>query len=90
MDSTELLQTISRTDVLASERLAALRGLKAKIDTGKIEAPPRGIYVNNHIHTCYSFSPYTPASAVWYAWMAGLQTAGIMFSITDYQDLMQR
>lgn len=78
MDTNELLHTISRTDVPASERLAALRGLKAKIDTGEIEAPPRGIYVNNHIHTCYSFSPYTPASAVWYAWMAGLQTAGIM------------
>ena len=78
MDSTELLRTISRTDVPAADRLTALRGLKAMIDTGEIEAPPRGIYVNNHIHTCYSFSPYTPASAVWYAWMAGLQTAGIM------------
>ena len=78
MDSTELLHTISRTDVPAADRLTALRALKAKIDTGEIEAPSRGIYVNNHIHTCYSFSPYTPASAVWYAWMAGLQTAGIM------------
>ena len=63
MDTNELMRTISRTDVTAAERLEALRGLKAKIDSGEIEAPPRGIYVNNHIHTCYSFSPYTPASA---------------------------
>ena len=78
MDTNELLRTISRTDVTAETRLEALRGLRAKMDAGEIEAPPRGIYVNNHIHTCYSFSPYTPTSAVWYAWMAGLQTAGIM------------
>ena len=78
MDTNELLRTISRTDVTAETRLEALRGLRAKMDAGEIEAPPRGIYVNNHIHTCYSFSPYTPSSAVWYAWMAGLQTAGIM------------
>ena len=78
METNELLMTISRTDVPAETRLTALKGLKAKIDAGEIEAPPRGIYVNNHIHTSYSFSPYTPASAVYYAWMAGLQTAGIM------------
>lgn len=34
--------------------------------------------VNNHIHTTYSFSPYTPAKAVWMAYNAGLCTAGIM------------
>jgi len=35
-------------------------------------------YVNNHIHTCYSFSPYSPSAAVFYARKAGLATAGIM------------
>ncbi|MCI8611466.1 MAG: PHP domain-containing protein [Clostridiales bacterium] len=35
-------------------------------------------YVNNHIHTTYSFSPYTPAAAVYAAKRAGLSTAGIM------------
>ena len=34
--------------------------------------------VNNHIHTCYSFSPYTPEQAVLRAKEAGLATAGIM------------
>ncbi len=34
--------------------------------------------MNNHIHTIYSFSPYSPAKAVWMSYMAGLRTAGIM------------
>ncbi|MCI8852933.1 MAG: PHP domain-containing protein [Lachnospiraceae bacterium] len=35
-------------------------------------------YANNHIHTCYSFSPYSPTAAVYMARAEGLQTAGIM------------
>ena len=35
-------------------------------------------YVNNHIHTTYSFSPYTPAAAVEAAMKSGLKTAGII------------
>ena len=34
--------------------------------------------VNNHIHTTYSFSPYTPTQAVQMAKNSGLATAGIM------------
>lgn len=34
--------------------------------------------VNNHIHTTYSFSPYSPAAAVYYAKKAGLCTCGII------------
>lgn len=34
--------------------------------------------VNNHIHTTYSFSPYTPAQAVQKAKAAGLAAAGIV------------
>ena len=34
--------------------------------------------VNNHIHTFYSFSPYSPSKAVWMAYQSGLTTAGIM------------
>ena len=74
----ELLEKISCTAISADERLEALTALKAKIDAGEIETPERGIFVNNHIHTSYSFSPYTPTSAVYYAWKAGLRTAGIM------------
>jgi len=35
-------------------------------------------YINNHIHTTYSFSPYTPTEAVKMALKNGLKTAGIM------------
>lgn len=35
-------------------------------------------YINNHIHTTYSFSPYTPTMAVQLALQNGLKTAGIM------------
>ena len=40
------------------------------------EAVPR--YINNHIHTTYSFSPYSPTAAVYAARMEGLCTAGII------------
>ena len=35
-------------------------------------------YINNHIHTTFSFSPYSPTAAVFAARMAGLSTAGII------------
>lgn len=78
METKELLNQISRTDITAGERLDALRQIKVKVNAGEIETPERGIFVNNHIHTSYSFSPYTPSSAVFYAWKSGLRTAGIM------------
>lgn len=41
-------------------------------------APASGRDVNNHIHTTYSFSPYSPTAAVWFARQAGLCTCGLM------------
>ena len=35
-------------------------------------------YINNHIHTTYSFSPYSPTAAVYAARMEGLCTAGLI------------
>lgn len=55
-----------------------LRQIKAQVDAGEIPAPENTIYVNNHIHTTYSFSPYNPTAAVYMAWKNGLKTAGIM------------
>ena len=56
-------------------RLAAVRRLAER----EAEARPAASRdVNNHIHTVYSFSPYTPSRAVWEALDAGLATAGIM------------
>lgn len=59
-------------------RLEAVRELKKLIDRGEIETPKREGYTNNHVHTKYSFSPYSPAKAVWMAYMSGLSTVGIM------------
>ncbi|MDR1801675.1 MAG: PHP domain-containing protein [Lachnospiraceae bacterium] len=60
------------------ERLGALQELKKLIDEKKIESPETGSDVNNHIHTTFSFSPYSPTKAVFEAWKAGLCTAGII------------
>ena len=59
----------------AEKRLENLAYLLA----GEQEAPKRKPqFANNHIHTTYSFSPYSPTAAVYFARAAGLETAGIM------------
>ena len=56
------------------ERLANLREVLKTT-----EFPPMvPQYINNHIHTTYSFSPYSPTAAVYAARMEGLCTAGII------------
>ena len=62
METNELISRISRADITADERLEALGEIMKKVSSGEIETPERGIFVNNHIHTSYSFSPYTPTS----------------------------
>ncbi len=59
-------------------RLDSLSKLKEGIDAGEIRKPAESNDVNNHIHTSYSFSPYTPTKALWMAYTNGLSTAGIM------------
>ncbi len=61
-----------------AQRLDALYNLKRMLDEGAIEKPVTGNDVNNHIHTTYSFSPYSPTKAVWMSYMAGLCTSGIV------------
>ena len=64
------------------ERLALLNGDNALEALKKMVAeepkPITGRDVNNHIHTTYSFSPYSPTAAVWFAREAGLCTCGLM------------
>jgi hypothetical protein len=60
------------------QRLDSLEKLKEGIDRGEIRKPAESNDVNNHIHTSYSFSPYTPTKALWMAYINGLGTAGIM------------
>ena len=59
-------------------RLQSLKTLADGISKGEIDRPAAGNDVNNHIHTSYSFSPYSPAKALWMAYNSGLKTAGIM------------
>lgn len=56
------------------ERLENLRKL---VETTQFP-PMVPQYINNHIHTTYSFSPYSPTAAVYAARMEGLCTAGII------------
>ncbi len=78
MKDNEALAIIGDPEVSPGERLEALKVVREMIDAGRVTPDSTGEWVNNHIHTCYSFSPYTPSSAVYYAWKAGLKTAGIM------------
>ncbi|MBP3633277.1 MAG: PHP domain-containing protein [Oscillospiraceae bacterium] len=57
-----------------AERLANLREV---LKTAQFP-PMVDQYINNHIHTTYSFSPYSPTAAVFAARMEGLCTAGII------------
>ncbi len=60
-------------------RLAALSSLVAEdpsLAPGGAAVPRPTGEVNNHVHTIYSFSPYTPAMAAWKARAAGLSAAG--------------
>lgn len=72
MTKNEILAQLSVADV--EERLDNLRTL-IKTQPAPIVRPE---FANNHIHTTYSFSPYTPTAAIWFAREAGLLTAGIM------------
>ena len=59
----------------AEERLSNLK----KVLAAETEAPKaKPEYANNHIHTIYSFSPYSPTAAVYFAREEGLLTCGIM------------
>ncbi len=58
----------------AASRLEALRE-----EVKKAEFPPQDErMINNHIHTFYSFSPYSPSAAVYAARAEGLATCGIV------------
>ena len=57
-----------------AERLAAARELGESVKQGVTPTDE----VNNHVHTIYSFSPYTPVMAAVKAAQAGLQAVGIM------------
>ena len=85
-------ERINDASARPAERLAALAAFAEVAGAGKVSrggAQPGAASLgdaqsgrvsseesNNHIHTCYSFSPYTPAAAALGAWKAGLSVAG--------------
>lgn len=69
----EVLKKLNVPD--PEKRLENLRKL-LKEETKKPEVRPQ--FANNHIHTIYSFSPYSPTAAIYCARDEGLETAGIM------------
>lgn len=58
-----------------SQRLDALRRAWDR-NTDGIQDTQGSLEVNNHVHTRYSFSPYSPSGAAWCARQAGLMAVG--------------
>ncbi len=75
-DYSGLIEGLNDKDVKV--RLDCLQKLMDRVNAGEIQRPVNGGHVNNHIHTIYSFSPYSPTKALWMAYNAGLTTAGII------------
>ena len=65
------MNQINDPGISPEERLAALR-----VVAGQESFPDWVVESNNHIHTCYSFSPYTPSGAALGARRAGLRVVG--------------
>lgn len=60
------------------ERLEAVRKLSKLIAEGKLPAVPRKEECNNHVHSQFSFSPYSPSMIAWLAYENGLEVCGII------------
>ncbi|MDC7125989.1 MAG: PHP domain-containing protein [Spirochaetales bacterium] len=60
------------------KRLKAADEVGKLIRSGELKNIDSGGEVNNHVHTIYSFSPYSPSLAAFKAWEAGLCAVGIM------------
>ncbi len=58
-------------------RLSGIKKISVLIDEEK-EQINKTDEVNNHVHTIYSFSPYSPLMVACLSWKAGLQAVGIM------------
>ena len=74
----DFLDLINKPNVNMNERLFALRSaLQIELKTGESSCiQKKSEEINNHIHTIYSFSPYTPAMAALKARNSGLAAAG--------------
>lgn len=75
----ERLATAASSAATGRERVEALGALVRERPAeapGGASVPPATREVNNHVHTIYSFSPYSPAMAAYRARASGLAAAG--------------
>ncbi|OQY33150.1 MAG: histidinol-phosphatase [Spirochaetaceae bacterium 4572_59] len=75
LSSYEILKSLNVPSM--EKRLEACASLAANKELMS-SLPPESDEVNNHVHTSYSFSPYSPSAAVWFAREAGLKAVGSM------------
>lgn len=59
-------------------RLECVKTLSNALKEGKIPRIERLNECNNHVHSQYSFSPYSPSMIAWKAYQSGLSTCGIV------------
>lgn len=71
MNDTQILHALNAAT--REERIATLRALRPQLAFPQMED-----HINNHIHTTFSFSPYSPTAAAWKARAERLCTAGII------------
>ena len=72
----DLTTAINNPSLESEERIAALKKWNALSNSKTGDKQSGSGEINNHIHTMYSFSPYTPAMAALKAKQAGLAAAG--------------
>jgi hypothetical protein len=78
MENTPLVSPLELLNAESPEkRISALKSLCADPERMK-DLPPETDEVNNHVHTTFSFSPYSPTASVWFARKAGLKAVGSM------------
>jgi len=90
----ELLEYKSIIDRLnkgdSADRQSALIQVAGLIEKQKITRVANE-EVNNHVHTTFSFSPYSPTGAAFAAWKDGLQAVGLMDhdSISGAEEMLE-
>ncbi len=72
------MNTVLINQLNAEKKEDRLSALKKLIEIESDKPLKRENDANNHIHTFYSFSPYSPTKAAYMAYRAGLTSAGIM------------
>lgn len=84
----EIIDKLNNGSVI--ERKSALLDIADLIDNKKLKREANE-EVNNHVHTTYSFSPYSPSGAAFAAWSDGLQAVGLMDhdSISGAEEMLE-